>query len=234
MRHPPLPSPQDSGPEPARPGDYRTTLGDRHGPDTGLLLRCASWGLYVFGVALFGGALAGGLSGMFLFGAGGAVVGLLVSWAAWSFSGAAAAGFRAFIQPSGASTPYQASYSYEESLAARGDVAGAVEAYERRMAEQPFDVEVRVRAAELLAGEGNDPARAAAVFRELRAIPGVAPERVLYATQRLIDLHRGPLADDGRALVELRRLVETFPRSTAARHAREAIRKMKGAVRGDQ
>ena len=186
-----------------------------------------SWGLYVFGVALFAGALAGGLSGMLIFGLGGAIAGVLVSWAAWAFSGAVGAGFKAFIQPSGASTPYQATYSYEESLAARGDVAGAVEAYERRMVEHPHDVELRVRAAELLAGEGNDPARAAAVFRELRAIPGVAPERVLYASQRLVDLHLGPLGGDGRALVELRRIAESFPGSAAARHAREAIRRMK-------
>jgi hypothetical protein len=52
---------------------------------------------------------------------------------------------------------------------------------------------------------------------------------VLYASQRLIDLYRGPLADEGRALVELRRLAETFPNSPAAAHAREAIRRIKGA-----
>ena len=40
--------------------------------------------------------------------------------------------------------------------------------------------------------------------------------RELYATQRLIDLYLGPLGDDMRALVELRRLVE---RNTGVRQA---------------
>ncbi len=35
--------------------------------------------------------------------------------------------------------------------------------------------------------------------------------RELYATQRLADLYLGALGDDGRAMVELRRLVERFP-----------------------
>ena len=226
MHLPPLP-PQEPTPPERRPGAYRPTLTDRHGPDAGLMLRCASYGLYVFGVAVFAAAVAGGPMAMLLIGVGGAVAGVVVAFVAWKLSSAAGAGFRAFIQPSGASTPYQATYSYEESLAVRGDVAGAIEAYARRMAEQPHDVEVRVRAAELLAAEGNDPARAAALFRELRAIPGVTPARVLYATQRLVDLHRGPLGDEGRALVELRRIVESFPGSTAATHARKALRTLK-------
>lgn len=231
MHVPPLPPP----PPPERePSAYRSTLTDRHGPDAGLLLRCVSYGIYVFGVTLFAALLAGGLRAGLLFGLGGAVAGVLVAWFAWKFANGAGSGFRAFIQPSGSSTPYAAQYSYEQSLAVRGDVAGALAAYERRMAEQPGDADVRRRAAELYAGEGRDPGRAAAVFRELRAIPAVAPEHVLYATQRLIDLYRGPLADDGRALVELRRLAETFPSSPAASHAREAIRKIKGAGNGER
>ena len=224
MHVPPLPP---SPPPEREPSAYRRTLTDRHGPDAGLLLRCVSYGIYVFGVSLFAALLAGGLQAGLIIGAGGAIAGALVAWFAWLFANGAGAGFRAFIQPSGGSTPYTAQYSYEESLAVRGDVAGALAAYERRMAEQPADADVRRRAAELYAGEGADPARAAAVFRELRAIPGVAPEHVLYATQRLIDLYRGPLADEGRALVELRRLAETFPNSPAAIHAREAIRRIK-------
>lgn len=200
---------------------------DRRGPDAGLLLRCVSYGIYVFGITLFAALLAGGLQAGLIIGLGGAVAGALVGWFAWKFANGAGAGFRAFIQPSGGSTPYAAQYSYEESLAVRGDVAGALEAYERRMVEQPGDADVRVRAAELYAGAGGDPARAAAIFRELRAIPRVPPERALYASQRLIDLYRGPLADEGRALVELRRIVESFPGSQAAAHAREAIRRLK-------
>ena len=229
------PQPPQFPPPGERPSRrYRLTLLDRLGPDGGLLLRCASYGVYVFGVTLFAAMLAGGARAALLFGLGGAIAGFAVSWVAWKISGAAGAGFRAFIQPSGASTPYRAQYSYEESLAARGNVAGAIEAYERRLLELPHDADLLRRAAELCAGDGNDPARAAAIFRALRDIPAVAPGHALYASQRLIDLYRGPLNDDGRALVELRRLVETHPGTPAAAHAREAIRRIKGAGSGEQ
>ena len=46
-------------------------------------------------------------------------------------------------------------------------------------------------------------------------------------TQLLIDLYLGPLADEGAALRELRRLVDTFPDSPAAAGARQAIAAIK-------
>ncbi len=48
---------------------------------------------------------------------------------------------RAFVYliwPSGSSTPYEPTYSNEQALAARGDHAGALEAYERRCACAPW------------------------------------------------------------------------------------------------
>ena len=192
------------------------------------MLKCASWGLYVFGVAVAAAALiARDAVGIMLFALGGLVVGALAAVGAWYFASAAGAGFKAFIQPSGASTPYQRCYSYEESLAARGDIVGALGAYEQRIANDPADVEVRVRAAELYSRKDADPARAAELFRELRTIPGVSAARVLYASHRLVDLYRGPLNDEGRMLVELRRIVETFPGSVDAERARDLIREMK-------
>ena len=225
QHHAPLPPPEP-GPGPA-PG-YRRTFLDRTGSDGGLMLKCASWGLYVFGVSVAAAALLGADAlGMMLFAIGGLVLGGLAALGAWYFASAAGAGFKAFIQPSGASTPYQRGYSYEESLAARGDIVAALGAYEQRIADDPADVEVRVRAAELYSRKDADPARAAELFREIRTIPGVAPARVLYASHRLIDLYRGPLDDEGRMLVELRRIVETFPRTPDADRARDLIRELK-------
>ncbi len=192
------------------------------------MLKCASWGLYVFGVAVAAAFLIGGDAvGIMLFALGGLVAGALASLGAWYFASGAGAGFKAFIQPSGASTPYQQQYSYEESLAARGDIVAALGAYEQRIANEPANVEVRARAAELYARKDADPACAAELFRELRTIPGVTPARVLYASHRLIDLYRGPLDDEGRMLVELRRLAETFPGTPDADRARDLIREPK-------
>jgi hypothetical protein len=81
--------------------------------------------------------------------------------------------------------------------------------------------------AELHAKKGGDPRRAAEFLRAARRVEGVTPERDLYISNRLIDLLRGPLRDEGRALVELRRLVQLYPTSRDAQFARDAIAKMK-------
>lgn len=126
-----------------------------------------------------------------------------------------------FIAPSGRTTPYQYGYSYQQALAARGDVAGALESYEAVLNASPHDVEAHVQTAELYATSGN-PSRAIEVFRALRGIPVVSDARDIYASNRLVDLHLAA-NDQGRALVELRRLIERYPGSDTATRAREAL-----------
>ena len=134
------------------------------------------------------------------------------------------------VLPSGDTTPYAKTYSYEQSLAVRGDVAGALEAYEVAMLDNPTDPEPRVQAAELLMRSTReaDVMRAAELFREARRL---APEddraRELYTTQRLIDCFLGPLDDPGRARVELRRLSERFPGTREAAAALIALARLK-------
>lgn len=132
--------------------------------------------------------------------------------------------------PTGSSTPYEEQFSREESLAARGDVAGALEAFERVIAERPDAVAPRMRAAELYAARGANPARAAELFREIRAIQGVTSRDALYASSRLVDLYDGALDEPGRALVELRRIIELYPGSRAAEHARAALPGLKARL----
>ena len=155
--------------------------------------------------------------------AGAAIISAIILWVAQ----AAGHGVLHFLWPSGSSTPYQKQYSLQESMAIRGDVAGAIASYEEIIAADPLDVEARIRVAELHAGPGKNPQRAAEMLREARRIEGVTPERDLYISNRLIDLLRGPLADEGRALVELRRLVQLHPTSRDAGFARDAIAKLK-------
>jgi hypothetical protein len=153
-------------------------------------------------------------------------VGLFVHRVSLGIAEGSGRAFGAFIQPSGNSSPYQRTYSAEDALAARGDIVGALRAYEAIVAADPSDVMARRKGADLHARHG-DPRRAAELFAEIRRIPAVPRSDQLYASQRLIDLLLGSLGDKGRALVELRRLVETFPGTREAAGARIAIDRMK-------
>jgi hypothetical protein len=134
--------------------------------------------------------------------------------------------FLRFLWPSGNTTPYAKTYSREQALAVRGDETGALEAYETAMALNPEDPEPRIQAAELYY-RGTTPGKAAPLFAEARRLSGENRSRELYATQRLIDLYLGPLADQSRALVELRRLVERFPGTPESVSARAVIAQLK-------
>ena len=48
-----------------------------------------------------------------------------------------------------------------------------------------------------------------------------------YASQKIIDLLLGPLGDRGRAMTELRMLIDRHPASREAEGAREALRNLK-------
>jgi hypothetical protein len=125
--------------------------------------------------------------------------------------------------PTGFTTPYARTFSYQEAMAMRGDVAGALASYEALMTELPHDVAVRFAAAALYADKGRDAARAAALYREARLLPAATRANELAATNALIDLYRGPLADEARMLVELRRLAERFAGTPPGELARAAI-----------
>ena len=204
---------------------YQKTMFDRLGPDAGDRVKLVGPSvIFMFLITI--GCMRGGLSLIpsLLLGLLGAV---LISAIILLVIDRTSAGFMHFIWPSGSSTPYEKQYSLQESLAIRGDVAGAIASYEEIIAGDPKDVEARIRAAELLAGKGNNAAKAADMLRDARKVEGISAERDLYISNRLVDLLRGPLRDEGRALVELRRLVHMHPASRDAQYAREAIAKMK-------
>jgi tetratricopeptide (TPR) repeat protein len=143
---------------------------------------------------------------------------------------AAGAFAKAVTLPSGKTTPYEEQFSHEESLAARGDVPAALEAFEQVIAQRPTAVAPRMRAAELYAARGANPARAAELFREIRAIAGVTNRDAVYACSRLVDLYDGALDEPGRAVVELRRIIELYPGTPLAAHARNALPRLKARL----
>src|SRR6185369_5421446 len=60
-------------------------------------------------------------------------VGYAVSRMVSAIMNAAGDSFGAFIQPKGHASAYAPAYSYEQSLAVRGDIVGAIAAYETAM-----------------------------------------------------------------------------------------------------
>ena len=151
---------------------------DRHGPDAGLRLRAGGYALMTFGLMAVMWYIVGvrrlGLNGWraLLFTLLAASLSALLTYRLGLASAAGAGGIARYVtMPSGASTPYEEQFSYQESLAARGDVAGALESYEAVISERPGAVSPRLKAAEMYARQGKNPQRAAERLREVRDLP---------------------------------------------------------------
>jgi hypothetical protein len=122
---------------------------------------------------------------------------------------------------------YASEHSEIDTLEARGDFKGALSAWEALAIAEPGNPWPLVRSAELCARELDDPATAIDRLRLARSLPNVKPELQRYASQKIIDLLLGPLGDKGRAMVELRMLIDKHPESREAKGAREALRSLK-------
>jgi hypothetical protein len=118
-------------------------------------------------------------------------------------------------------------YSHIEALEAKGDITGAIAAWEAACIAHPDAVVPVMSGADLYARKGDNPVRAAELFRELQSHEHANDETRRYASQRLIDLYLGALNDEGRALVELRRFAERWPNTPEGRGALKAIADIK-------
>ena len=208
--------------------EYRRSLFDKMGPEAadvfwlGTLLLVPTVAGILIGAALAFRAnlsipvvfLSGVLGGL-LAGGGSALI-------TWGISRGTGGAFGAFIQPKG---EYKRDYSPEDALVARGDIDAAVASYEKIAADNAEDFDARFRAAELLAKRGP-PERAAALYREIQTRATQRGDDV-RASQRLIDLYLGWPEHEGRALRELRRLVDRYPGTDIATKARAALDKLK-------
>jgi hypothetical protein len=125
----------------------------------------------------------------------------------------------------GTSTPPTKAYSAIEALEARGAYADAAAAYGAEIARAPADWEARVRLAELSLRRLDDPARAATLYAEARSLV-TNERRAIGLALRLVDIYRDRLHDHGRAIVELRRLIDTYPRSSLVAGARTELSRL--------
>lgn len=119
-------------------------------------------------------------------------------------------------------------FSALEAQVARGDAAGAAEAYLRRAATAAERVPALVRRAALLAGPLGRPADAVTELESLRrTTPALAAADDIAIGLALVDLHEHRLGAPGRAMAELRRLIDRHPES----HHAQRIRAMLAALR---
>jgi hypothetical protein len=117
-------------------------------------------------------------------------------------------------------------YSSIETLAVRGHYQTAAEEYGERARNPAERVEATLRRAELLAGPLAEPETAAVELDSLRAHPlsGRDDFRIGLA---LVDLYEHHLNDSSRAMTELRRLIDRYPRARDVRRLRAALGQLK-------
>ena len=184
----------------------------------------------LFGIAGFGGVSKAGVPGAPSFGLAlamgatiGGAIGYVVGRAVMNGSEKAA---ESVYMPRAIGT-YTKTHSGIDAMEAKGDVRGAAAAWDNVSIEEPGNPWPLIRAGELYFRKLDEPSLALDRFQLARKIPGIHAEQHRYVMQKIIDLYLGPLDDRGRALVELRRLIEEHPGTREAVHAREALSRLK-------
>jgi hypothetical protein len=117
-------------------------------------------------------------------------------------------------------------YSAIETLVVRGDFATAAEAYRERAQHPAERVEATLRRAALLGGPMGQPEMALVELEGLRR-SGLSAADDLRVGVALVNLHERRLGDPGRAMVELRRLIDRHPGDLSVRHLRHALAELK-------
>jgi len=209
---------------------YKPTLFDRRGPEAANFLHTLGLGLMVFGVTV--GALLSQIGFHWWELPVGAAAGALSGGFGWFLSEAVGGAWK-HVTVDGSSTPYVRQFSFEQSLVMQGRVDDALASFEAIITAEPGSVAPRIKAAELYTREKKDHQRAAELFRDVLRSPTITGGENVYVTNRLVDLYIGPLNDPRRALVELRRLIETRPGTDAAEHARRSLADLKARLNVD-
>jgi hypothetical protein len=143
----------------------------------------------------------------------------------WVLSGVTARGVIQVITGSGDLAPGP-SFSYQESLVARGRYADAVDSFRQHLLAHPEDHDARITLAGILAKHLSDPTGAETLYLEVRA-GEPAPGHEMTVAQALIDLYAAT-GQRGRQMAELARFADRYRGSRAAAAARRALAELKG------
>jgi hypothetical protein len=117
-------------------------------------------------------------------------------------------------------------YSGIEALEAQGHHEAAAEAYAERARNPAERIEATLRRAKVLAGPLAEPESAAVELDSLRAHE-LSPRDDFRIGLALVDLYENRLDNPGRAMAELRRLIDRHPTARSARRLRTALRELK-------
>lgn len=122
-------------------------------------------------------------------------------------------------------TPHKPGFSHIESMVAQGNLDAAAESYARLAA--GGDAAAQVRRADLLADRLGGAVKARIEleeFRETHRPTGKDDIRIGLALTRLYEQH---LEDPGRAMREIRRLLDLYPRARGLRHLERTLAALK-------
>jgi hypothetical protein len=115
-------------------------------------------------------------------------------------------------------------YSAEEAMAEQGHTEAAAEAYRLRARHAKDRVGATIRRAQLLAGPLKVPHAAAGELEELqRDAAHLSPGEDLRVGLALTELYEQKLDDPGRAMVEVRRLIDRYPQARQTRELRRLL-----------
>jgi hypothetical protein len=117
-------------------------------------------------------------------------------------------------------------WSAIETLVVRGDYETAAEAYRERARQPAERVEATVRRAALLGGPLHQPETALVELEALRR-GSLSPAEDVRVGVALVDLYERRFGDPGRAMAELRRLIDLHPDHASARRLRRALADLK-------
>jgi hypothetical protein len=150
---------------------------------------------------------------------------IAAQWGLDKFSRAAGS----ILLPTGRSTPTPRQYSEQESLIVRGQFAEAADSFTAILADDPGNIDARMRLAALLERECNDPAAAEQCYRVVRRLTPT-PEQDWAASNALIELHQRT-GESGKLRIELQRIARQY---RALPIGGEATRRLEAlADRGD-
>jgi hypothetical protein len=125
-------------------------------------------------------------------------------------------------------------FSEVETLEAQGHLRAAADAYQLRAATPADRIRATLRRAGLLSGGLGQPEQAAAELEALRQdAPRLTAGDDILIGAALADLYEHRLAAPGKAMTELRRLIDQYPRSHHARRLRATLAALRQRHFGD-
>lgn len=120
-------------------------------------------------------------------------------------------------------------YSGIEAMVAQGQHDAAAEAYAERAAQGRGDTVALVRRAALLSGPLGLAGQAALELEQARERRRLPADDDLRIGAALAHLYEGPLQEPGRAMTELRRLIDRYPTARNIRRLRRELDELRDA-----